>query len=82
MNYNEVKMEIPKILLDLIKDGQIVLFLGSGASKGAIHEDNINPPTGNKLSKLLCDKFLDSEYYDRPLYQIAELAISEKDRKS
>ena len=70
-------MDIPKILLDHIKDGQLILFLGSGASIGAHHPNNIEPPIGSKLANNLADKFLGAEFRDRPLEQVAELAISE-----
>ncbi len=70
-------MEIPKILVDYIRDGQVVLFLGSGASIGAIHPDNIKPPVGPELASLLATKFLGSDFEGRPLEQVAELAISE-----
>ena len=72
-------MDIPTILIDQIKEGNALLFLGSGAAIGAQHPRNINPPVGDGLSKLIADKFLGSEFYNRPLTQIAELAISETD---
>jgi cold shock CspA family protein/TolA-binding protein/sRNA-binding regulator protein Hfq len=70
-------MEIPKILIDHIRDGQVVLFLGSGASIGANHPEGIEPPIGSKLAGILAEKFLDDEFKKRPLDQVAELAISE-----
>ena len=66
-------------MIDNIRDGQVVLFLGAGASKGAIHHENKQPPDTKKLAEMICDKFLGKEYRDRPLSQIAELAISETD---
>ena len=72
-------MDIPPILIDQIKEGKTLLFLGSGAAIGADHPDNINPPVGDGLSRLIADKFLGSDFYDRPLTQISELAISETD---
>ena len=72
-------MDIPPILIDQIKNGRVLLFLGSGAAIGASHPDSINPPVGDGLSKLIADKFLSSDFYDRPLTQISELAISETD---
>ncbi len=33
-------MDIPKILVDHIREGQVVLFLGSGASIGAVQPEN------------------------------------------
>jgi tetratricopeptide (TPR) repeat protein len=72
-------MDIPPILIDQIKDGRVLLFLGSGAAIGASHPDSINPPVGDGLSKLIADRFLGSDFYNRPLTQISELAISETD---
>ncbi|MFV9645489.1 MAG: SIR2 family protein [Desulfobacterales bacterium] len=72
-------MDIPQILIDQIKDGKAILFLGSGAAIGATHPKNINPPVGDGLSKLIADKFLSPDFYNRPLTQISELAISETD---
>lgn len=72
-------MDIPKILVDHIREGQVVLFLGSGASIGAVQPENKKPPTGQELSKMIAEKYLGSEFRDRPLAQVAELAISEAD---
>ena len=72
-------MDIPKILVDQIKDGQVVLFLGAGASRGASHPEKKKPPTGQELSGLIAEKFLGTSYLGRPLSQVAELAISETD---
>lgn len=72
-------MIIPKILIDYIRGGQVVLFLGSGASIGAVHPQGSRPPTGDELSRLIAEKFLGSDFYNRPLAQVAELAISESD---
>jgi hypothetical protein len=70
-------VNIPDILLDHIKEGQVVLFLGAGASAGAVHRDNKQPPLGQTLAELIADKFLGAKFRTRPLAQVAELAISE-----
>jgi len=72
-------MEIPKPLIEQIKEGNVVLFLGSGASYGAKHPKNISPPLGNQLSNLIVDKFLSNDYKDQPLQYTSEIAISEYD---
>lgn len=72
-------MEIPKILIDFVKDGQVVLFLGSGATFGAIHPDGKKPPLGQELSDLISRKFLGDDYLGLSLQQVSELAISESD---
>ena len=51
-------MDTPKILIDHVRDGQVVLFLGSGASFGAEHPEDRKPPLGQNLSDLLAKKFL------------------------
>lgn len=56
-------MEIPKVLIAQIKEGQIVLFLGAGASIGAVHPQKKIPPTGKELAELIAGKFLGSEFF-------------------
>src|ERR1043165_4126333 len=72
-------MEIPNLLVEQIRDGQVVLFLGAGASIGALHKDNKKPPVGQQLADLIADKFLSPAFHNHPLAQVAELAISEAD---
>ena len=73
------KVEIPSALIDLVRNGQVVLVLGAGASFGATAPDGSSAPSGPDLAKLLSEKFLGGEYSDRPLSQIADLAVSESD---
>ncbi len=42
---------VPKNLINQIREKRVVLFLGSGASIGAVHPDNKKPPIGNELGK-------------------------------
>jgi tetratricopeptide (TPR) repeat protein len=70
---------ITPALLDQLKKGQVVLFLGAGASVGASHPQNHRPPVGNQLAELLDDKFLGGAFRGVALDKIAELAISESD---
>jgi len=70
---------LPPSLVDQLKKGQIVLFLGAGASIGAIHPDGQQPPIGSKLGELLDNHFLGGAFKGYPLDKIAELAISETD---
>jgi hypothetical protein len=72
-------MEIPKILIDQVKEGQVVLFLGAGASVGAVHPHKKIPPTGKELAELIAGKFLGPDFRDRSLSQVSELAISDAD---
>lgn len=73
------QIDIPKPLLDGIFDGNIILFLGSGASYGAIHPNNNRIPQGQELSDLLASKYLDDTYKGKPLQVVSELSISERD---
>ena len=71
--------EIPAGLIDLVRQGQVVLVLGAGASYGAEGPDGFRAPSGAELADLISDKFLGGHYKDRDLSLIAELAISERD---
>lgn len=70
---------LPKPVIDIVREGRAYLFLGAGASIGAVHPKAITPPTGEKLAELLAEKFLGDAFKKYPLAQIAELAISERD---
>jgi len=65
------------ILVDHVTNGEVVLFLGSGASIGAIHPDNVKIPTGTDLAKAIANKFLGPGFEKRSLADVAELAMSE-----
>lgn len=70
-------MSIPKILIDKVKQGEVVLLLGSGALYDATLPDNKTIPFGNDLRNILADEFLDGEFKDSSLAYVAELSISE-----
>ncbi|WBV51919.1 SIR2 family protein [Chryseobacterium gambrini] len=70
-------MEIPKSLVDQIKTGNVVLFLGAGASYDAIHPEGKKIPLGNVLSDMIVDEFLTDDYKGEALQIVSELAISE-----
>lgn len=70
-------LEIPNHLFNEIRQGRVVLFLGSGASRGAINNKNEEPPIGNKLSEIIADHFLGGRYRDQSLMWVSELASSE-----
>jgi len=72
-------LDLPTQLTSDIQDGRVVLFLGSGASIGAIHPEGKQPPVGDELGKLIADKFLSAKLRNRPLAQVSELAINESD---
>lgn len=70
---------IPKPVVDAVFEGRAFLFLGAGASVGAIAHKTTKPPNAKELGQLLVKKFLSPEYKDYTLQQIAELSISEHD---
>jgi len=75
-------MEIPPLLESQVREGQAVLFLGSGASLEARDSSGKPAPSSKKLAEMLADKFLGGRYKDHPLHTIAEYAMSESDLAS
>lgn len=69
--------QIPHHLLEQIKTGNVILFLGAGASYNAKNKIGEHIPNGQKLSDLIAEKFLGKDYLDKDLSYVAELAISE-----
>lgn len=67
---------IPKRLLDEISDGNVVLFLGAGATVGATDGTGGAPPIGNQLADRLASEFLGEEYLGEPLDYVADVARS------
>lgn len=66
-------MNIPSYLIDEIRAGKVVLFLGAGASIGATSSiEPKTPPNGVALAKLLADKFLGGEATGKSLSVVAE----------
>lgn len=68
---------IPHHLLEQIKAGNVVLFLGAGASFGCKNNSGDKIPSGQELSNMIASKFLGKDYLDKNLDYVSELAISE-----
>ena len=68
---------IPKFLIDAIKEQRAILFLGAGASWDAQHPEGEKIPQSYKLRDLICDKFLDGKLKKRPLSYIVSLATKQ-----
>lgn len=68
-------MPLPHQLIQQIKAGNVVLFLGAGASYGAKNIKGQSIPSANDLAQLLSEKFLGGIKGD--LSYIADLSISE-----
>lgn len=69
--------ELPHHLIEQIKLGNVVLFLGAGASYGAKNGKSETIPNGQQLSDRIALNFLGKDYEDQNLQYVSELAISE-----
>lgn len=63
-------------ILDAIKDGRAILFLGAGASIGAVKADGSKIPDGKALARILSQKFLGGDYDDAPFKTVYDFACS------
>ncbi|HEY4678042.1 MAG TPA: SIR2 family protein [Candidatus Angelobacter sp.] len=72
-------MQLPDILVNQVREGKTVIFLGAGASKESKDRNGKRPPDGRQLAKMISDKFFGDQYSDSPLTMVADYAISESD---
>ena len=75
-------VELPTNLLHAVRDGDVVLVLGAGASIGATGPNGETSPTGPKLARMIADRFLPGEFADESLAVVSELAVSESDLRT
>ncbi len=66
---------LPPTLVDAVRTQEALLFLGAGASKGAVHPSGADIPIGTELRDRISDECLAGELKDLPLSQVAEVAI-------
>jgi tetratricopeptide (TPR) repeat protein len=71
--------DLPKELTTAVQEGRSVLFLGAGASRGAIDEKGRPIPDGVGLADILTKEFLGSDYNGLDLRSVYDLACSERD---
>lgn len=71
------KVELPQNLVDAIREQRAVLFLGSGASLGAVDASGATMPGAGPLTKSISEMFLSSKFAKEELMVAAELAVSE-----
>ena len=64
-------------LIEQIRDGEAILFLGAGATFGAVGANGEKPLSADALRDYLADKFLGGGLKDRPLAEVAEYAKNE-----
>ena len=72
-------MHLTQTLIEDVKAGRVILFLGAGATAGAKDEADNGPPLGTSLRDILADKFLEGKFKDRSLAVVADFATSEQD---
>ncbi len=72
-------LDLPRLLVEEIQNGNVGLMLGSGASKGALHPKGFVPPDSKKLAERISRKYLNDTFVGRPLEIVSELAISQTD---
>lgn len=70
-------MEIPSVLLSEIREGNVVLMFGAGASMESTDSKGRRAPSSKELGKKLSDKFLGGKFTNYALAQISEYAINE-----
>lgn len=64
-------------LEEKVRNGEAILFLGAGATRGALGPRGEKPLSGNELRDVLADRFLGGALKDKPLAQVAEYAKAE-----
>lgn len=69
------KIVLPDELLQRLRVGDIVLFLGAGASRGAKNIDGKDMPQAQQLSDYLAEKLLNGSYIGKPLAYVGQTAI-------
>jgi len=72
-------MNLPQNLVNQVRQGRAVLFLGAGASLGAQTPDGREPPLGDELRDRIAEQFLTGDYSSESLAWVSELAISATD---
>jgi hypothetical protein len=68
--------EIPKALVDSIRNKNVILFVGSGFAYNSLHPEGKKAPLGSELATLIAKQFLGDEYVGQPLTYISDLAVS------
>lgn len=68
---------LPNNLVELVRTQRAILFLGAGASIGALHAKNAPIPKATELRDAICDKFLGGELKTKSLAAVAEIAANE-----
>ena len=73
-------LTLPHTLRDGVARGEVALFLGAGASRGARLPDGKRMPMGGDLRDLIADRFLGGKGKDRSLEEVANYAANQAGR--
>lgn len=69
----------PRELISAIQEGRAALFLGAGASRGALHPSGDPMPDGRALAVALAEAFLGTDYTDLDFRTAYDLCCSMRD---
>jgi hypothetical protein len=69
------KVDIPFLLLEAVKTGRMILFLGAGASKECRNSAGKSPPNADQLGDILSHKYFGKLMPKRNVMSVAEMAI-------
>ncbi len=72
-------LTFPPALVAAVLEGRAVLFVGAGASRGAMNASLENIPDGRRLADLVISKFLGAEYVGLDFKSAYDLACSQRD---
>ena len=71
----KIKVEIPFLLREAVKNGRAVLFLGAGASKECRDRSGDTPPDADELRDIISQKYFGKLMPRRTVMAVAEMAI-------
>jgi hypothetical protein len=75
MSVSTGKVEIPYLLLEAVKSGRVIVFLGAGASKECRNLAGKSPPNADQLRDILSTKYFGKAMPKRNVMSVAEMAI-------
>ena len=76
------KVNLSSGLLDAVREQRAVLFLGAGASMGAVDRKGHSMPSSSQLVREMSDRFLSKKFAKHDLMRVAELAASQGGRSA
>jgi hypothetical protein len=71
-----LRVQIPTLLADAVKNKRAILFLGAGASKEAKNAAGQTPPDADQLRDILAQRFFGQPMKTRDVMAVAEMAIA------